>query len=983
MAQFARPDADTSVGNWTASSGSDRYAMIDESSASDSDYITVTDSSGSAEAITLSLSSVTDPADHTSTSVVVRSYTDSFSESVTLNVHLKDGSTSIKSENFSPTTSYSNHTMSLSTSQAASISSYANLTLILTATDGFGMGSETRISHAYFTCPDASLADLTLSASDYANVAAAAKGATIAPTVLGSSLTLSTITSVSAKAATSFDVTVSGITAASAAAKTNHADHGYYWFLIEQNSSASSGMNDSTSNDLYTSQTSAYSSAQSSSVEHNLNHNFADASFLETGEIQTVRRIYLVFSNVNIPPGLEFREVKLSGTVHNQGTVTSDNEDLPSGDLQCELFQTTSADLELPTSLVDTTGSGVGDTLYIIPAIPGENVPNASRTGQNQAFNDAGDWGPLNSFPNKSDDLKVEFQLLWTGPNGHDGLQDDWQPGHNFAMKLKGPPISILGGDAGYNFALKGRKNDGDGTHSGSPVSVEFKYLIRSVTPDPASAKARTPALPIIITPAAASAKAKAFDTPTITTWTSVASAKAATVAPTLVFSTLTLGSITASAKAATVNPTVIQTYTPSTAATATSGPSVTLGSLTMTQPDIVGASANTSGPTVFSWSSTASAKGATVAPSIVFGSVTVSASVSAKGATVAPSLFISGYTVSGIASSTATSATTGPTIFQSTLTMTLGSASAAAQTVFNGTYGADGSAIAKTATSGPTVSITGAPHLELKIADIAVAKAATVFNGTYGASPASAKSATVAPTISTTGGPHILFTPAVVSAAAKTVFNGTYSAPAASAKTATVSPTISTTGGPHIELILASVVAKTATVNPTVQLNTLTFTSLKASAKAVTSGAAAFIPVASAKAQTSGPSVSTGSINITPTAASSAASTAIGSVFDRIVLSAIAAATSSASTYFGTLVPDIISARAITKLGGLPTNIIKVIGKVPSFVSPSASNEAFVKGKARNETFVSPTITNEIFRDPISANELFRDPDVENEKLE
>lgn len=100
MAQFARPDADTSVGNWTASSGSDRYAMIDESSASDSDYITVTDSSGSAEAITLSLSSVTDPADHTSTSVVVRSYTDSFSESVTLNVHLKDGSTSIKAKTF-------------------------------------------------------------------------------------------------------------------------------------------------------------------------------------------------------------------------------------------------------------------------------------------------------------------------------------------------------------------------------------------------------------------------------------------------------------------------------------------------------------------------------------------------------------------------------------------------------------------------------------------------------------------------------------------------------------------------------------------------------------------------------------------------------------------------------------------------------------------------------------------------------------------
>jgi hypothetical protein len=91
MAQFARPDADTSAGNWTASSGSDLYAMLDETTASDSDYITVTDDMmSSAEACTLSLSSVTDPSDHTSTSVVVRAYTDSFSQSVTLNVHLKD-----------------------------------------------------------------------------------------------------------------------------------------------------------------------------------------------------------------------------------------------------------------------------------------------------------------------------------------------------------------------------------------------------------------------------------------------------------------------------------------------------------------------------------------------------------------------------------------------------------------------------------------------------------------------------------------------------------------------------------------------------------------------------------------------------------------------------------------------------------------------------------------------------------------------------
>jgi hypothetical protein len=461
MAQFARPDADTSAGNWTASSGSDLYAMLDETTASDSDYITVTDDMmSSAEACTLSLSSVTDPSDHTSTSVVVRAYTDSFSQSVTLNVHLKDGSTSIKSENFTPNTSYSNHTMSLSTTQAASISSYANLTLILTATDGFGMGSETRISHAYFTCPDASLADLEVTPS-----AATATAATVNPTVSGSDLTLSSITAASAKAATSFDVTVSGITAASATAKTNHADHGYYWFLVEQQETAFSGQNSSTSNDLYISETSAYGSAQSSSLEYNLDYNFLDESYTEVGEIRTTRTIYLAFNNVDIPPGLEFTEVKLSGSVKT--SVSSSAGDRPSSDALCYLFQTISADLELPTSLTDTDSDGIGDTLFII---------SDGTALQNQDYDYVGNWGPLNSFPQKSDDLKDGFQELWTGPSGNDGLQDNWQRNHNFAMKISPPGITDQADT--YAFALEGRRHAGGGVYTGSPVSIEINGCI-------------------------------------------------------------------------------------------------------------------------------------------------------------------------------------------------------------------------------------------------------------------------------------------------------------------------------------------------------------------------------------------------------------------------------------------------------------------------------------------------------------------------
>jgi len=158
MAQFARPDADTSVGNWSASSGTNRYAMIDESSTDDSDYISVTDNFGSSEAITFSLSSVTDPASGSTHSVVVRASEDMGMGAVTLNVNLKDGGTSIKNQDFNPGSSAGNHTMTLSTAQANNISSsgYGDLTLVLTATDGSGMGTTTTVYQAYFTCPDAS-----------------------------------------------------------------------------------------------------------------------------------------------------------------------------------------------------------------------------------------------------------------------------------------------------------------------------------------------------------------------------------------------------------------------------------------------------------------------------------------------------------------------------------------------------------------------------------------------------------------------------------------------------------------------------------------------------------------------------------------------------------------------------------------------------------------------------------------------------------
>jgi hypothetical protein len=160
MVQYARPDADTSVGAWAASSGTDRFAMINESSTDDSDYIHVTDDGGgNSFPITLSLSSVTDPSNTDPHSVVVRAFVEMTFGEVTLNVNLKDGGSSIKNETFTVQDSFTNHTMNLSTAQINSISEsgYGNLTLILTSTDDSYSGTlQTQISQAYFTCPEAS-----------------------------------------------------------------------------------------------------------------------------------------------------------------------------------------------------------------------------------------------------------------------------------------------------------------------------------------------------------------------------------------------------------------------------------------------------------------------------------------------------------------------------------------------------------------------------------------------------------------------------------------------------------------------------------------------------------------------------------------------------------------------------------------------------------------------------------------------------------
>lgn len=121
-AQYARPTSDVSAGTWTASSGSDLYAMLDEASASDADYIVTT----GASTCEVALGSLTDPA--SSSGHIVRYRISATSGGIT--VRLRQGTTTIASWTHSPApTSLTTYEQTLSGAEADSITSYAALKL--------------------------------------------------------------------------------------------------------------------------------------------------------------------------------------------------------------------------------------------------------------------------------------------------------------------------------------------------------------------------------------------------------------------------------------------------------------------------------------------------------------------------------------------------------------------------------------------------------------------------------------------------------------------------------------------------------------------------------------------------------------------------------------------------------------------------------------------------------------------------------------
>lgn len=138
MAQFARPSADTVRTGWTEDDGTTDtlWEEINESSASDSDFIKTPTPPGSNEYETL-LTSVTDPL--SSSGHVMRwrrrKQPASGSADINLTVRLMEGTTQIvsRADNTIPG-SFTDTSYTLSAGEADSITDYANLRLEFVAT---------------------------------------------------------------------------------------------------------------------------------------------------------------------------------------------------------------------------------------------------------------------------------------------------------------------------------------------------------------------------------------------------------------------------------------------------------------------------------------------------------------------------------------------------------------------------------------------------------------------------------------------------------------------------------------------------------------------------------------------------------------------------------------------------------------------------------------------------------------------------------
>jgi hypothetical protein len=127
LATIARPTSDTSAGAWTPSTGGVLYAMLDEETASDTDYISTT----SPSACTVALNAVADPGTSSGQVLTIRAQSAHGNDLVAT---LKQGSTTIATRTFSSLgTGWADYTITLTSGECDAITDYANLNITLEA----------------------------------------------------------------------------------------------------------------------------------------------------------------------------------------------------------------------------------------------------------------------------------------------------------------------------------------------------------------------------------------------------------------------------------------------------------------------------------------------------------------------------------------------------------------------------------------------------------------------------------------------------------------------------------------------------------------------------------------------------------------------------------------------------------------------------------------------------------------------------------
>ena len=965
MAQFARPDADTSAGNWTASSGSDLYAMLDESSASDSDYITVTDSSGSAEACTLSLSSVTDPADHTSTSVVVRAYTDSYSGSVSLNVHLKDGSTSIKSENFTPSTSYSNHTMSLSTTQAASISSYANLTLILTATDGFGMGSETRISHAYFTCPDAS-SGITVTPS-----AATADADGVNPTVsIGDPpVTASAIT---ADADTSGpNVVVTGVGSQTTTFRILDANGKTY----DEGGANSSSPNDGWLRDVVSGTDIFQSGADANRVGLALVTNSG------TGNVETSFKevSWYRFTNVDLLNSSTVESATLKLTFSSMsGGLAQRTDDVPVG---FKIYGNDVDNASNPTSVADynsKTATTANSTYTYSSSLSDLDIVSIDVKDIVQEIINRSGWSSGNAlmllvkdnFPNdeypqwvSSPGMPAEDLTSWNahfwayeraGNTGYGSVEAKLTVVYNNSVPVTpaSPATAIASGqnptteiqmaparavvDTVINgIGFSSFTITADANVAGPTVLTSIPYSAAGPATANAASSVASLGLKIKISDVATSKADSNFG------GLGLGGIKSTVAAETVVNALgFTPNPVTADADV--VAPTVGTKESPADTKADTAGPTVVLGNLTVT-PSPATAKANVDGPILSFTLAKASAKSDVAGPTLVLSSLTVTPSPATAEADVSSStddLADIGLTVSDIATTDAD--VVAPTVVLGGYAITPSAATASTQSVTFSTLGLRGFAVSAE-TGVNTLSLTSG----IGIGSITVTTtAATADASTTVADVETLLTPSSATAEVNVAGPTVSFGSVTITPSAAT-------ADASTSSSFTIVQPANTTATTDADVAGPTVVFSSDPVTPTAA-------SLEGSTVVgqVILGGYALTPTASSsEAGITAPTTVLSSFSMTPTAATTDSDVS-GPAIDIRTLITPAPATTDADVYNPQLTPAKITVAASTFF----PRLLATVSKIPEFATPSISNEDFTVARGENDSFTDPSISSEYF---------------------